>query len=277
MDPVSILILGVAGLAGGFVAGLLGGGGGIIFAPVLLFFYQGICLPDEFIVPMTAGSSLFCTLVAALSGTVSQLRLGTVRSRVVWIAGVFAAVGVTATTLFVTTQPWYNKEVFGLVLAVLLLLAVVRMLRRRRSGGELVTMREEEDRVPVPRLAVAGAAAGTVASAAGVGGGIVLVPVYNQLLRLELKEAAATSMATIVLISLSGVIVYMLSGLGAATPGTAVGYVDYGHAVWLAGPAILTARLGVKVASRVNVQAIRWGFAALATIVALRLIWRAVA
>src|SRR6056297_2259811 len=166
MDPVNILILGVAGLAGGFVAGLLGVGGGIIFAPVLLFFYQGIGVPDDIIVPMTAGSSLFCTLVAALSGTVSQLRLGTVRSRVVWIAGVFAAVGVTATTLFVTTQPWYNKEVFGLVLAVLL-------LRRRRSGGELVTMREEEDRVPVPRLAVAGAAAGTVASAAGVGGGIV--------------------------------------------------------------------------------------------------------
>src|SRR6056297_930641 len=277
MDPVNILILGVAGLAGGFVAGLLGVGGGIIFAPVLLFFYQGIGVPDDIIVPMTAGSSLFCTLVAALSGTVSQLRLGTVRSRVVWIAGVFAAVGVTATTLFVTTQPWYNKEVFGLVLAALLLLAVVRMLRRRRRGGELVAMREEDDHVPIPRLAVAGAAAGTVASAAGVGGGIVLVPVYNQLLRLELKEAAATSMATIVLISLSGVIVYMLSGLGAATPGTAVGYVDYGHAVWLAGPAILTARLGVKVASRVNVQAIRWGFAALATVVALRLIWRAIA
>jgi len=277
MDPVNILILGVAGLAGGFVAGLLGVGGGIIFAPVLLFFYQGIGLPDAFIVPMTAGSSLFCTLVAALSGTVSQVRLGTVRSRVVWIAGVFAAVGVTVTTLFVTTQPWYNKQVFGLVLAALLLLAVARMLRRRRRGGELVKMREDDDHVPIPRLAAAGAAAGSVASAAGVGGGIVLVPVYNQLLRLELKEAAATSMATIVLISLSGVVVYMLSGLGAATPGTAVGYVDYGHAVWLAGPAILTARLGVKVAARVNVQAIRWGFAALATIVALRLIWRAVA
>jgi uncharacterized membrane protein YfcA len=276
MDPVNILILGVAGLAGGFVAGLLGVGGGIIFAPVLLFFYQATGVPAELIVPMTAGSSLFCTLIAALSGTYSQLRLGTVRNRVVRIAGVFAAIGVTGTTLLVTTQPWYNQEVFGLVLAGLLLLAVVRMLRRRKKHGEPIVMRDGDERVPVPRLAAAGVAAGTVASAAGVGGGIVLVPVYNQLLRLELKEAAATSMATIVLISLSGVVVYMLSGLGAPTPGTAVGYVDYGHAVWLAGPAILTARLGVKVAARVNVRAIRWGFAALATIVAVRLILRAV-
>ena len=277
MDPVNILILGTAGLVGGFVAGLLGVGGGIIFAPVLLFFYQATGVPADLVVPLTAGSSLFCTLMAALSGTYSQVKLGMVRSRVVWIAGLFAAATVTLTTLFVTTQSWYDQRTFGIVLAVILLLAVVRMLRKRRGGadGAPIEMRDEADRVPVPGLAVAGAAAGTVASAAGVGGGIVLVPVYNQLLRLPLKEAAATSMATIVLISLSGVAIYALSGLGAGTPSTALGYVDFGQAVWLAIPAILTARLGVNVAARVNVLAIRWGFAALATVVALRLIWRA--
>ncbi len=275
MDPVNILILGTAGLVGGFVAGLLGVGGGIIFAPVLLFFYQATGVPADLVVPLTAGSSLFCTLMAALSGTYSQIKLGMVRSQVVWIAGFFAALAVTLTTLFVTTQPWYDQATFGLVLAAILLLAVVRMLRKRTAGDEPVAMQAEAHRVPVPALAAAGAAAGTVASAAGVGGGIVMVPVYNQLLRLPLKEAAATSMATIVLISLSGVAIYVLSGLGAGTPPTALGYVDFGQAVWLALPAILTARLGVKVASRVNVLAIRWGFAALATVVALRLIWRA--
>ncbi len=275
MDLVSILILGAAGLAGGFVAGLLGVGGGIIFAPVLLFFYQAFGIADGLIVPLTAGSSLFCTLVTALSGTYSQVKLGMVRSRVVWLAGLFAALSVTLVTVLVTTQPWYDKRVFGLVLAVILLVAVVRMLQERMEDGEPVAMREEDEKVPVPALAAAGAAAGAVASAAGVGGGIVLVPVYNQVLRLRLKEATATSMATIVLVSLSGVAIYMLTGLGAGTPGTAVGYVDFGHAIWLAAPAILTARLGVKVAARVNVEAIRWAFAALATLVALRLIWRA--
>ena len=275
MDPVSILILAVAGLAGGFIAGLLGVGGGIIFSPVLLFFYQGIGIADPLIVPMTAGSSLFCTLVAAASGTVSQVRLRMVRGRVVWLAGGFAALAVTLVTVFVTTQPWYDKTVFGVVLAVVLLVAVVRMLRRRRSGGEVVAMREADDRVPVPALAGAGLAAGSVASAAGVGGGIVLVPVYNQMLRLPLKVATATSMATIVLISLSGVVVYVLSGLGTGTPPTALGYVDFGRAAWLAFPALFTARLGVRVASRVNVHVIRWGFAALATVVALRLLLRA--
>lgn len=273
MDPVNILILVAAGLAGGFIAGLLGVGGGVIFSPVLLFFYQATGVPDELVVPMTAGSSLFCTFVAAASGTISQVRLGMVRGRVVWIAGGFAALAVTAMTVFVTTQPWYDQTVFGVVLAVVLLLAVARMLRART--GEALNARGVADRVPVPLLALTGAGAGAVASAAGVGGGIVMVPVYNQFLRLRLKEASATSMATIVLISLSGVVMYALRGLGAGTPPTALGYVDVGQAVWLAVPAVLTARLGVWAAARVNTRVIRWAFAGIATFVALRLLWRA--
>ena len=275
MDPVNILILATAGLVGGFVAGLLGVGGGIIFSPVLLFFYQSIGVADEVVVPLTAGSSLFCTLVAAASGTRSQLKLGNVRNRVVWLAGGFAALAVVVVTLFVTTEPWYDKTTFGVVLAVILLLAVVRMLRKRTSGDEPVAMREEDEKVPVPALAAAGAAAGAVASAAGIGGGIVLVPVYNQVLRLPLKVATATSMATIVLVSLAGVAIYILSGLDAPTPRTALGYVDFGHAVWLAVPALVTARFGVKAAARANVRLIRLVFAGLALFVALRLLWRA--
>lgn len=273
MDPVNILILVVAGLAGGFIAGLLGVGGGVIFSPVLLFFYLGTGVADELVVPMTAGSSLFCTFVAAASGTLSQAKLGMVRSRIVWIAGLFAALAVTAMTVFVTTKPWYDQTVFGVVLAVILLLAVARMLRAKT--GDALDAREAADRVPVPLLALTGAGAGAVAAAAGVGGGIVMVPVYNQVLRLRLKVASATSMATIVLISLSGVVVYGLRGLGAGTPPTAVGYVDVGQAVWLAVPALLTARWGVQTAARVNTKVIRWAFAAVAAFVAVRLLWRA--
>ncbi len=273
MDPVNILILVAAGLAGGFIAGLLGVGGGVIFSPVLLFYYQATGLPDELVVPMTAGSSLFCTLVAAASGTISQMRLRMVRGRIVWIAGGFAALAVTVVTVFVTTQPWYDQTVFGVVLAVVLLLAVARMLRART--GSALNDRADDDRVPVPLLAATGAVAGTVASAAGVGGGIVMVPVYNQILRLRLKVASATSMATIVLISLSGIVMYALRGIGEGTPPTALGYVDVGQAVWLAIPAVLTARLGVWVAARVDTRVIRWAFAGIATFIALRLLWRA--
>lgn len=273
MDPVNILILGAAGVVGGFVAGLLGVGGGIIFAPVLFFFYSATGVALDLIAPLTLGTSLFCTLVTALAGTWTHRGDGLIRQRVALVVGAFSAAAVVAMTLFVTTQPWYSGRVFQIVLAVILLLAVYRMVtgkRPQRTSGWRDRLRTD-----TPFLAATGAAAGAVASAAGVGGGIVLVPVYNQLLRLPLKSATATSLATIILVSLSGVVMYVVTGLGAETLPTALGYVDFGHAVWMVVPALLTARLGVKTADRVNVRLIRFCFAGLAVLVAGRLLWRA--
>ena len=273
MDPINILILGVAGVVGGFVAGLLGVGGGILFAPVLFFFYSATGVDPALVAPLTLGTSLVCTLVTALAGTFTHRKDGLIRWRVALVVGAFSAAAVAAMTLFVTTQPWYSARVFQIVLATILVAAVYRMVtgkRPKKTPGW-----RDRLRTGTPFLAATGAVAGSVASAAGVGGGIVLVPAYNQLLRLPLKTATATSLATIILISLSGVAMYTLTGLGEATLSTAVGYVDFGHAVWLALPALVTARWGVKAAERANVRLIRFCFAALAVLVALRLLWRA--
>ncbi|MEM1043416.1 MAG: sulfite exporter TauE/SafE family protein [Bacteroidota bacterium] len=273
MDPVNILILGAAGVAGGFVAGLLGVGGGIIFAPVLFFFYSARGVDPDLIAPLTLGTSLFCTLVTALAGTATHWGAGLIGRRVAVVVGAFSAAAVVGMTLFVTTQPWYSGRVFQIVLAAILLGAVYRMVtgkRPKKTSGW-----RDRLRTGTPFLAATGAAAGSVASAAGVGGGIVLVPAYNQLLRLPLKTATATSLATIILISFSGVAMYAATGLAVETPPTALGYVDFGQAVWMVLPALVTARLGVKTAERVNVRLIRFSFAGLAVLVAGRLLWRA--
>jgi uncharacterized protein len=270
MEILHIVLLLVAGVAGGFLAGLVGVGGGVIFSPVLFFFYTAIGTEPALIPPLTLGSSMFCTLMAAASGAQRQLSAGTVLPRIALVVGLFATVAVLAMTFLVTTRPWYSSEVFQVVLAVVLLAAVGRMLVGRSEIFQ--DDWERNQRTGTAMLASAGLGAGAVASAAGVGGGIVMVPLFNQVMRLPLKVAAATSMATIVIISLSGVVAYVLAGLGADTPGTSLGFVDFGRVVWLAVPAVFAARLGVKTAIRVNVAIIRWAFAALATFVALRLL-----
>lgn len=276
MDLLTIALLVGAGLAGGFLAGLVGVGGGVIFSPVLFFYYTAIGTEPGLVAPLTLGSSLFCTLVAAASGAYRQLREGRVQVRVALVVGAFAAVAVTAMTFLVTTRPWYDAVVFQMVLAVILLLVVAKMLL---GGKEQIAEEGWKGNASTGMafLGSAGLGAGAVASAAGVGGGIVLVPVFNQVMRLPLKVAAATSMLAIVLIAGTGVVTYVLAGLGTTTPATALGYVDFGRAVWLAVPALFAARLGVHAALRVNVQVIRYAFAALAGFIALRLLWGALA
>lgn len=274
MDPISLLILIGAGLVAGFIAGLIGVGGGIIFAPVLFFYFRGIGVDDGVIAPLTIGSSLLCTLIAALVSAWAQYGRDAVITRVALRVGAFSALAIVLMTRFVTTQPWYDGTVFQVVFSMVLLIVVARMIfqaKGRSSSGTL----EQASPHGWPALAGMGTAAGAVASAAGVGGGVVLVPAYHHVLGLPILSSTATSSATIVLISLVGVVNYVWMGWGAPVPDSALGYVDALRALLLAAPAVVTANLGVRAAHKINRRALQLSFAAIAGFVAVRLLWDA--
>lgn len=264
-----LLIFLVAGALGGFIAGLVGVGGGVIFGPVLFFSYQAAGIEDPILTPLTLGSSLLCTFAASSSGAVAQFRAGAVDMRTALTAGSVAAAAVVFVGRFVAVQPWYDKRAFQLLLAVLLIVVVVRMLRKRNQ----VDAPASAVRRGLAGLVGTGAGAGVVAGLAGVGGGVVLVPLFSGLVRLPMKVAAGTSTAAIVLITGVGVVTYAVLGLGADVPNGALGYVDWRGSAALALPAIVTARLGVATAQRINVRAVRLSFAAFAAVVAARLLW----
>jgi uncharacterized membrane protein YfcA len=86
-----------------------------------------------------------------------------------------------------------------------------------------------------------------------------------------------TSSATIVVISMLSTIAYLLLGAGVAgRPAFALGYVDVGTGLLLAGPAVVGAQGGAALAHRVATRGLRWSFALLAVVVAGRLVWGAV-
>ena len=275
MDVVHVVLLVAAGLGGGFVAGLFGVGGGIVFAPVLFFYYQQIGVSPEALAPLTIGSSLFCTMITAAASAWVQYGKKAVVTRVAVIVGLFSAAIVLIMTRWITTRPWYDGEAFQIVFSIVLLTLVVRMLVRFESEPEQGVF--DPRRLRGRMLAGTGTAAGAIASAAGVGGGVVLVPAYNHFLRLPMHIATGTSSASIVFISLAGVLAYGWLGQEANTPELTLGYVDAVRGLFLAGPATLTARLGVRTAHRLNQRMLQLLFAALAGVIALRLLWDVVA
>ncbi len=271
---MDIFLLLFAGAVGGFIAGLVGVGGGIIFGPVLFFYFQAQGIQDPVLTPLTLGTSLLCTFFAALSGAIAQHRKKAIDWQTAGISGGFAAIVVAVLTVFVTTKPWYSKEEFQVVLGAVLIAVVVRsLLKDDKQGNSLST---EGARKNVGFLALTGAGAGAVSAAAGIGGGVVMVPAFNGLVRLPLKIAAGTSTAAITFITAIGAIVYAIQGIGVDVPTSAAGYVDMREALLLGAPAIVTARIGVSTAHRINVRWVRYSFAAFAGVVAVRLIWNAV-
>ena len=266
-----LLWLLLAGAVGGFVAGLIGIGGGVIFGPVLFFAFSASGVDDPVLTPLTLGSSLLCTFAASASGAVRQHRAGAVAWRTALVVGALAAVAVVLVGRFVTTQPWYDKEAFQFVFGSVLAVVALRMLLRRTRGGN--SLSTDGARRGLGALGATGAAAGTLAALAGVGGGVILVPALTGLVRLPLKAAAATSTAAIVLITGTGVLTYVVLGWGAAVPEGALGYVGWQQAAVLALPAVAMAPLGVAAAHRLDVRVVRYAFAVLALVVSARLLW----
>lgn len=271
---MEIPLLLLAGAVGGFVAGLVGVGGGIIFGPVLFFFFQSQGIEDPVLTPLTLGSSLLCTFFAGLSGALAQRRKDAVDWKTAGISGGFATIVVTVLTLFVTTKPWYSKEEFQVALSAILIAVVVRTLIKSENENDN-TLSTEGARRGIGFLALIGGGAGAVAASAGVGGGVIMVPAFNGLVRLPLMVAAGTSSAAIVLIAFVGVLMYAILGAHADVPEMASGYVDYQSALLLGVPAMITAKVGVSVAHRINVKWVRYSFAVFAGAVAIRLIWGA--
>jgi uncharacterized membrane protein YfcA len=264
MAEVAILL--GAGAVGGFLAGLLGVGGGIVFAPVLLAYFGWIGVPDEAIVPLTTGTSLLCTWLSAGASAYFQAQRDAVQWRTAAITGACSVVSVWLVKEYVTTASWYTPEVFSRVFAVVMLVVVVQM----------VTGREDESRGRPMRtgwLPAIGLGGGALSAAVGVGGGIVLVPAYNKLARLPLRLSLGTSSATILVTAGAGVLLYAF-GVPTAkgSPEGTFGAVALGHAMALGLPAVLSARAGVKVGQKSKTQYLRWAFAALAGFVALRML-----
>ncbi|GAB5521599.1 MAG: sulfite exporter TauE/SafE family protein [Rhodothermales bacterium] len=273
MEWVGILLLIGGGMLAGFVGGVIGIGGGIIFAPFLFFYFESLGVDPSVITPLTLGSSLFCTWVVASVSAYFQHKRQAVNWTVAWQVGLASAVAIFLMTRFVTTQPWYNAGVFQTVFSVVLVVVAVRMFigKKKRRDDEAT----DPKTLAWSTLLGTGTMAGALASAAGVGGGVILVPAYDHLLKLRLLQAVGTSSATIIFIALGGVLNYSLMGLGVdALPEGTFGYVDVMHAALLAVPSVPMARLGVWVSHKINTQWLRRGFAVLCLLVAVRLLMR---
>lgn len=78
--------IGIIGLAGGFVSGLFGVGGGVLFVPLLILFLNAN--PH-----LAIGTSLVAIIPTALVGAVRHFSEGSVDLRIALVLALFAGVG----------------------------------------------------------------------------------------------------------------------------------------------------------------------------------------
>jgi len=282
MDLIDVWMLAAAGGAAGFVGGLLGVGGGLIFTPVLFFYFQSIGIPDEHVTPLAIGTGLLCTLVVALASAIGHRQKKAIEVRLALLSGLASVLAIFFTLKLITTSSWYTPRIYRVVFSAFLFMVASRMIWQSfssedtdsdpsgdRSAGSFAA--EHSALRKFTSCVLGGSLAGMIASAVGVGGGIVLVPLYDRYLALPIRRAIGTSSATIVLITAAAVIAYMMDGSGLSITESSIGYVEFRRAIILSVPAALFAGVGVHFAHKTNQKRLRFIFAVLALLVALRL------
>ncbi|MDO6570465.1 sulfite exporter TauE/SafE family protein [Gilvimarinus sp. 2_MG-2023] len=244
---LSYLLLGAAT---GYMAGLLGIGGGGIMVPVLvmLFSWQGVA--PEHMVHFALGTSMAAIVPTAISSALAHHRRGSVYWRaVLWMApGVlFGAFLTTFVATYIPAKP----------------LAVFFALFMTGIAGYMIWGRPPRpDRAlpHAPGLAAAGAGIGGVSSLVAIGGGSLSVPFLvwcNQ----TPQRAIGTSAALGIPIATAGALGYMVNGWQAASALPTVGYVVWPAVLAMASMSFMTAPLGARLAHRLPVRRLKQIFA----------------
>jgi uncharacterized membrane protein YfcA len=243
-------------VAAGALSGMLGVGGAVLTTPGVRALGA---TPIEAI-----GSTIPAILPSAISGTYRYSRAGLVN----WSIGLTC--GLTGSVLALIgaiVADHVNAHVLLIITAVLLGWSGVSIYRSGRSadpdpeptdtpeietvhvagahGAGAVPASESAEvatrtAVGLPKLVVVGAGSGFVAGLLGVGGGVVMVPVFTRMLRIPVKEAIASSLVAVAIFSIPALVTHAL-----------LGHINWAFAI----PLTIGVVPGAQIGSRITVGA----------------------
>lgn len=251
MDYLHLIIFIIAGAFGGFMAGMLGVGGGIVFIPIIQEIVRFSALEEEKAFYVLA-NSLAIVLVVGISGTIKQLKLKNTNIKAALVTGAFAILSSVSLSLILKHYHINNQKMFNYIFAVILIITAVRMWMTKRNQKK----KKIDDTINLPQLKAfipAGFIAGLVTAITGLGGGVVMVPYFNKVLKLPIKFSTGLSLSVIPLIAAPLLIFYMINTpLKEVYPGAQTGYIMWMAILPITVAAGLASPLGVKVANKIS-------------------------
>jgi uncharacterized membrane protein YfcA len=237
----------------GLVLGLLGGGGGVLTVPILVY---GLHLPVKAAVP----TSLCVVGLVAVIGFLSHLRQGNVAPRV---AMVFAPFAVAAAFTGARIARYIPSDLQLGLFAVVGLVASFFMLRGRRVTSAPDTYTFDARPKTIALLGIQAVGVGLLTGVIGIGGGFLIVPALVLVAKLPMRLAIGTSLLVITMNALGGFAGY----LGHAP-------IDWRVVGWFTAFAAVGSIIGSVIGKRVPQATLRQVFGVLLIGVSLYVLYR---
>jgi uncharacterized membrane protein YfcA len=253
------------GCCTGFLAGLLGIGGGMLLVPFLSFILAQRGVASGMAVKMAIATSMTTIVFTSLSSVRAHHKRGAVRWPLVRnmapgivVGGLIAGAGAFAVI---------KGQALALFFAAFVAFSATQMLRGRPP---------HPDREMPGRLgqAAAGSGIGFLSGLVGAGGGFVSVPFMTRC-NVPIHHAVATSAALGFPIALANTAGYLVGGLGLppALPG-ALGYLYLPALVVVALASVTMAPMGARAAHALDVRQLKRAFAVLLYLLAAYMLYK---
>lgn len=234
-----IAIMAGAGVLAGFLAGLLGIGGGIVMVPALYFAFGAVGVTSGWHMHMAVGTSLAIVIPTAISSARSHHKRNAVDLVIIkrwapWImVSAFLGAGLAGNLSSAALT------VFFAAMAFLMGVKLVLPFEDRPLTGDM------------PGTAISGVVAffiGGASSLMGIGGATFSVPAMT-LFNVPIHRAVGTASLIGLLIALPATLGYLMEGIGIeGRPPYSFGFVNLAAVAVIAPVTVLMAPLGVRAA-----------------------------
>jgi uncharacterized membrane protein YfcA len=268
LEPLLIVELALLGVSTGFLAGLLGIGGGMLMVPFITLIMSSRGIAPDLAVKMAIATSMATIIFTSISSVRSHHKRGAVRWDIVkrLAPGIVVGSMVGSLGVFSLLKGSYLAVFFGLFVSF--------------SATQMFLDKKPKPNRQMPGTAgqfVAGGFIGFLSGLVGAGGGFISVP-FMTWCNVAIHSAVATSAALGFPIALANVIGYVISGNTLqGLPPNSFGYIWLPALLVIATSSFLTAPYGAKAAHSLPVAKLKRIFASILYVLAAYMLYKGLA
>jgi uncharacterized membrane protein YfcA len=251
LEPQLIAELLLLGLATGFLAGLLGIGGGMLMVPAVTWVLEHKGFPPEHIVKMAVATSLATICFTSISSVRAHHKRGAVMWPVAFALTPGILLGAALGAQVAVAMP---TRVLSMLFALFVAFAATQIFLDRKP-------KPSRTLPGTPGMVAAGGGIGVLSALVGAGGAFVSVP-FMQWCNVKIHNAVATSAALGFPIALAGTLSYVWAGRDLPQmPAGSLGYLYWPGLVVISLASMTMAPLGARTAHRMDIRPLKRVFA----------------